>query len=202
LGGADSVAYDLNAAGDVVGASSTVDFSDYRRGPPFTEQRAFLWRQGRMFNLGTLGGNRSEARAINDAGVVVGQSRTTGNSGEHACRWSHGSLQDLGALPGRFVSRANDVNNAGQVVGDSQSVIMIVSVPPGSSRAGAFLYTDATGIVDLNTRIDPQLGWDLDGAAAINDAGQIVGSGRHHGRARAFLLTPVVGVKRAHHARK
>lgn len=44
-------------------------------------------------------------------------------------------------------------------------------------------------MVDLNTRIDSRLGWELDAAAAINDAGQIVGSGRHHGKARAFLLT-------------
>jgi hypothetical protein len=60
---------------------------------------------------------------------------------------------------------------------------------------GAFLYSDAMGMVDLNTRIDPRLGWELDAAAAINDAGQIVGSGRHHGKARAFLLTPLGGGK-------
>jgi probable HAF family extracellular repeat protein len=188
LGGAESVAYDLNAGGDVVGVSSTLDFPDYTKEPPFTEQRAFLWRQGRMLNLGTLGGSRSEARAINDAGVVVGQSRAIGAPGEHACRWSHGVLQDLGVLPGRLISRANDINNAGQIVGDSRSDILIVAVPQGSSMTGAFLYSDATGMVDLNTRIDPRLGWELDAAAAINDAGQIVGSGRHHGKVRAFLL--------------
>lgn len=79
------------------------------------------------------------ARAINDAGVVVGQSRAIGAPGEHACRWSHGVLQDLGVLPGRLISRANDINDAGQIVGDSRSDILLVAVPQGSSVPGAFL---------------------------------------------------------------
>jgi probable HAF family extracellular repeat protein len=68
LGGGESVAYDLNAGGDVVGVSSTLDFPDYTKEPPFTEQRAFLWRQGRMLNLGTLGA----------AGARRGRSMTRG----------------------------------------------------------------------------------------------------------------------------
>jgi len=41
----------------------------------------------------------------------------------------------------------------------------------------AFLYTDGTGIRDLNNLIDPSLGWELLRANAINDQGQIVGLG-------------------------
>ncbi len=33
-------------------------------------------------------------------------------------------------------------------------------------------------------------GWELNGATAINDLGQITGSGTHNGLTRAFLLTP------------
>jgi probable HAF family extracellular repeat protein len=156
----------------------------------------------RMLNLGTLGGSRSEARAINDAGVVVGQSRAIGVPGEHACRWSHGVLQDLGVLPGRLISPANDINNAGQIVGDSRSDLLIVAVPQGSPMTGAFLYTESAGMVDLNTRIDPRSGWELDAAAAINDARQIVGSGRHHGKARAFLLTEKQAQGATHNAQR
>jgi probable HAF family extracellular repeat protein len=45
-------------------------------------------------------------------------------------------------------------------------------------------------MVDLNTLIDPTLGWVLTTAAGINDAGQIVGSGVINGQSHAFLMTP------------
>jgi probable HAF family extracellular repeat protein len=45
-------------------------------------------------------------------------------------------------------------------------------------------------MVDLNTLIDPTLGWVLTTAAAVNDAGQIVGSGVINGQSHAFLMTP------------
>ena len=57
----------------------------------------------------------------------------------------------------------NCINNSGQVVG----------------RAGgtaACLWAGGTAI-DLNTRIDPLLGWHLFDAAAINDFGQILAQG-------------------------
>ena len=47
-------------------------------------------------------------------------------------------------------------------------------------------------MADLNTMIDPASGWHLDSANAINDSGQIVGTGKNKaGQAHAFLLTPV-----------
>jgi hypothetical protein len=45
----------------------------------------------------------------------------------------------------------------------------------GSSQKRAVRYTDAGGLRDLNTLIDPSLGWVLLAAHDINDAGQIVG---------------------------
>jgi hypothetical protein len=46
-------------------------------------------------------------------------------------------------------------------------------------------------MIDLNSLIDPLSGWELTGGYAINDAGQITGSGRIGGQSHAFLLTPV-----------
>jgi probable HAF family extracellular repeat protein len=75
--GYSSVAYGINASGQVVGTS--------KEGPNSPE-RAFLWERGFMTDLGTLGGLKSVARGINDAGQIVGWSETA--SGEtHATLW-------------------------------------------------------------------------------------------------------------------
>ena len=58
----------------------------------------------------------------------------------------------------------------------------------GTSDDRAFLW-DGAALIDLNDRI-ADAGWVLQSAAAINEAGQIVGSGRHNGYPAAFLLTP------------
>ena len=44
---------------------------------------------------------------------------------------------------------------------------------------------------DLNTLISVDADWTLEEAKSINNRGQIVGSGLHHGQERAFLLTPI-----------
>ena len=88
--------------------------------------------------LGTLGGLTSSASAINDDGVVVGQSQIA--SGElHGFRWTQaGGMQDLGPGGG---PRA--INTAGYMVG-SGTAGMVVWNPDGSvlasiSRPGFFL---------------------------------------------------------------
>ena len=46
-------------------------------------------------------------------------------------------------------------------------------------------------MTDLNSDIIPNSGWTLQDAQAINDAGQITGSGLINGHSHAFLLNPV-----------
>jgi probable HAF family extracellular repeat protein len=43
----------------------------------------------------------------------------------------------------------------------------------------------------LNDLIPRDSDWTLESARGINDRGQIVGQGQHHGQERAFLLTPI-----------
>jgi probable HAF family extracellular repeat protein len=76
-GGYESIAYGINNRGQVVGYSTTAS----------GEYHAFLWEDGEMTDLGTLGGAYSVAYGINSRGQVVGYSASA--SGEnHAVLWS------------------------------------------------------------------------------------------------------------------
>ncbi|GAA2167598.1 hypothetical protein [Pedococcus bigeumensis] len=108
LGGARSVANGVNDLGQIVGSSGFGLVS-----------HAALWNRGSQqpIDLGTLGGNYSTAWAINNFGVVVGDSDTADGI-SHAFRWDPRSrrMSDLGTLGGDF-SSASAINDLGQIVG-------------------------------------------------------------------------------------
>lgn len=83
----------------------------------FGDRHAFIWTSPLgMRSLGTLGGDDSEATAINGHGVVVGWS-LNGNGDKRGFVWTaKGGMQELGTLGGAQSSAA-DVNNDGLVVG-------------------------------------------------------------------------------------
>jgi len=141
------VARDINRYGDVVGSSDGPD-----------GQRAVLWRDGRIIDLGVLGGGvASSAYAINDRGQVVGTSRTAG--GElRGFLWQDGRMRDLGidggVMPG-------DINNSGQVVG-------ALDFGDGGARRRAFVWQNGTVVRLRSPGISSN-------AAAINDRGEITG---------------------------
>ncbi len=82
-------------------------------------------------DLGTLGGNRAYASAINTAGQIAGGS-TLPNGQTHAFLWAKGVMKDLGTLGGDY-SDAYGINDYGHVVGVSTTAT-------GASRA--FLWKD------------------------------------------------------------
>lgn len=141
------------------------------------ELHAFAWTQtGGMLDLGTLGGNSSEAWAINDAGQAVGSSKLLSGA-THPFIWDQTEgMQDLGTLGGAR-SLAYDINEGGQVVGSSLDT-------NGDTRA--FIWNEALGMQDIES-----LG-DISGAFGINDAGQIAGVNvNENGETRAVLWNPI-----------
>jgi probable HAF family extracellular repeat protein len=95
------------------------------------ELKAGLWKDGRVTDLGTLGGNGASANAINNRGQIFGGALNTipdGNSGfpffvpggtqVHAVLWEHGSIRDLGTLGGTD-SVVYQANESGQAMGIS-----------------------------------------------------------------------------------
>ena len=79
---------------------------------------AFLYSNGTMADLGTLGGNYSQGNAINLSGQVAGWANT--KTGAHdAASWTGKTVVDLGALAplAGWESTASGINDAGQVVG-------------------------------------------------------------------------------------
>jgi probable HAF family extracellular repeat protein len=118
LGGECSWAAAINNTGDVVGGSML--------GGGEWGQRAFLWSDGVMTNLGLLeGGTWSDAYDISERGEVVGTAGSANlYSTPHGFKWL-GAMQDLGTLgtdlDGFEWSEARAVNNAGSVFGISIS---------------------------------------------------------------------------------
>ena len=136
--------------------------------------RAYLWENGKMTDLGTLGGSYTVARAIDARGRITGQSSTKSDQ-RHAFLWRNGRMIDLGTLGGRLSAPAA-MNVRGQVVGTSETRR---TGPDGSSPGHAFLWQNGK-LRDLGT-----LGGPTSSASAINEKGQTVGSSQKTGTGAA-----------------
>jgi len=158
--------YDINNSGEMVGESLNGNFVT-----PTTMRATVFSLNGDPVDLGTLGGAKASAAAINDYGEIVGVADNAAGQAR-AFLYKNGVMQDLGTLGGT-ISNANDINNRGEIVGRSL-------LANGAIRG--FLYKDGI-MYDLGT-----LGGAATVAFAINAQGDIVGFSRiSTGQAHAFL---------------
>ncbi|HWZ81590.1 MAG TPA: hypothetical protein VNW47_03135 [Terriglobales bacterium] len=162
LGGTDSAAFSINERGQIAGMSFTNTTVNPTTGVPTLDP--FLWENGKMLDLGTLGGTFGVAFALNNRGQVVGYSDLAGdNTGVHAFLWDQqGGMQDLGTLGGA-TGVALSINDAGDIAGGD-------SLADGSGRS----FLSRHGVMtDLGTVV----GTNIDSLAlSINSRRQIVGN--------------------------
>jgi probable HAF family extracellular repeat protein len=178
-------AVQVNDAGHAVGSFWT----DENRDHDWADDRhAFLWRDGVLIDLGTLGGAESYAVALNEHDWVVGAAQIDDDADQdgeqdfHAFLWRDGSMTDLGTLGG-VNSSATDINENGAVVGSSNAPLV---GPAGRSRA--FLWHGSV-LRDLGAG-------DGSSAAAINDAGQVAGTYQSsRNQFHAYLWTDSAGMQ-------
>ncbi len=203
---ASSTANAINAMGHVAGVSDAGEGTDPNTAQSFG-QHAFLYRGGKMLDLGALarskdGSDDSEAYGVNGLDEVVGISTTaiaarnsTGQDcascgvASHAFLWRAGKMIDLGTLAGiaGWDSKANAINDQGEIVGWSDSNVS------GTATHRAFVYVGGR-MFNLQFSVlnrDPNVR--LTEAVGINCQGWIVANGFNVNSpsvSRVYLLIP------------
>lgn len=110
IGGAYSIAWDINNAGQVVG-----DWGPSSAGG----SHAFVYKDGILQDLGNLGGASTYALSINDRGDVVGYGSTGRGDTLHGFIYADGKIVDVNSLlvapDGWEITRTSAINEGRQI---------------------------------------------------------------------------------------
>ncbi|MEV4178010.1 hypothetical protein [Nonomuraea sp. NPDC049709] len=170
-----SSAVDVNTAGQIAGTHRRTETP----GLPANQQtqRAFLWANGAVTELGTLGGIWSQATGLNNGGQVVGQS-ALGADGvlQAGFVWSSATgmsrVEDGGGL-----ARPTAINDDGVVVGTH------ACDPAGTAHPA--VWTDPA---QAPVRLPDPAGGTATAVNAINLGGEIVGAATYPGNEQRVVL--------------
>jgi probable HAF family extracellular repeat protein len=217
LKGPNSMAIGVNQWGQVAGEAQTLspdpkgeDFCGFAAlGLPSSSTTClpFLWQNGVMYPLPTLGGNNGAANQINNRGEVAGMAEndtpdaTCPSAGPQKLQfkpvvWQNGKVQELPTHPGDPDGSALAINDHGQAAG-------------GSGNCTAFSPISLTNLLPLHALL-----WEdgkatdlgnlggtghLNGIEAVNlnNRGQVVGNSDVKGDAyfHAFLWSRETGMR-------
>jgi probable HAF family extracellular repeat protein len=170
----------LNERGDLAGTSTL---------PGDEIWHAFVWSKNQMTEIGTFGGDNSEAFFMSDSGQVLGRAEVSLDPFvRHAFLWKIGHMTDLGAPAPCTRSSALAMNSAGQIVGDTGAC---TDDPDDPYYFSVFYVEKGKPAADLNALITPPSEIHLEDAGYINDLGEISGGGfSPDGTLHAVLLVP------------
>lgn len=212
VGRPNSAAFGVNDRGQVVGQADTInpngeDFCGFNASG-FQSSTAcipFLWQNGIMQPLPTLGGPNGVANLINNRGQVAGwaEGPTPGTGCPvnffYPVVWQYGGARQLAIAAGDNSGLAAAINDAGQVSGASGTCAPYQPGPGVYLVEHHAMLWDSDGTPHDLGNLGGSGSWAGNHACALNNQGQVVGhsevSNAPFAPFHAFLWTAATGMQ-------